>query len=215
MNKIIAHIGAHRTGSTSFQSVLFKNRYCLINNNVFVYDMSVAGKAFLSCARDGTKTAITDYYGCVDKDQLWYDTKNEIDYFRTCCNLDTAVITQEDISLFNTEEEWSKFRNLFSFADEVEVLLVVRDHKEQIKSAMKRRSVKDAILRKTVLFQEDPLYVRDIDMFESLLIEAGLKLKVLQYDKKDMVTKLINSIGMPEITGCASDNNEIYLNKSF
>ena len=142
--KAILHIGSLKTGTSTIQNFLVKNRESLKKQKIFVPTRDLTGRhieltAATFCFETWKSGPWFPFFGIhvlllkegfttEDQDKLWKNIDNEI---KTNCHKDDIVIFTEECLSFHTQKEVEKVKKLMdSLFDDITVVLYLRRQPE-------------------------------------------------------------------------------------
>lgn len=127
ISRVYLHVGLHRTGTTSFQYSLLENESLLRKHKIEIYK-PVNRKINASELGEAVLNADKKNLGAKHRDDLFLEVRSKIHDYLEKSNLESLLISGEDLSYIRTDKECSRLKSLFdSEVLEFIILLVLRD----------------------------------------------------------------------------------------
>lgn len=213
MLKTLIHIGQHKTGTTSIQHFLKKNRDALISRGLYV-PYSIAGydnpshfvlnvyslnKNRSSPMKDQFLKKKTDFFKDLEQrlhdDIAWHYNKAK-EY-----GCKEVIWTNEGLYLLNSNEEYLRLRDLFmTHSSKTEAICCFRD-KVSYKESYTKQLIKQNIVltdeRDSYRYVNDDSWLFDYTRKVELLTEVFDNVITYSYNSEDNVKAFLETIGYP------------------
>lgn len=199
ISRVYLHVGLHRTATTSFQYSLVENENILREHGIEIYkpinreiNASEVGEAVLNADKKNL--------GAKNRDDLFLEVKAKIRDYLDNSNLESLLISGEDLSYIRTDKECSRLKALFdSEGLEFIILLVIRDPESWFDSY--RKKIKEIGESGTPennsrAFLDPAGWLTDFDQLINVMNSHFDHVVVLNYNEEDSLGGLYSGMGV-------------------
>ena len=199
----ILHIGTHKTGSTSFQQLLGNNRRRLRKKGIEFYkgllEKNNHVELFFSTIRPGVETLADYKFGGIDRQKLYYKTRNNIRNIVKNSKCDKFIFSAEGLSYLRTNAELERLKALFpdNGSSNFKIIVVLRDKKDflysyanQIKKQKKRKISNNT---SSGLYVEEDSWLADFDELLKVYRDFFGEIDIISYDKETTLHRMLES----------------------
>lgn len=215
----IVHIGLPKTGSTSLQALLQKNKTSLREQGFDFYTGWYSSRRnhnelYLSTIRDGVDTFGSLRDPRINKAKMRARTRLEIaaQFSRTARH--KVIFSAEGLSFLRTPKECRRLKALFPTQTAFRILLVLRDRTEWLSSyeqqIYKVKGRKASNNPKSSLYVGDGTWLTDFSDLEDAYSQVFGKVELIQYDRETVLSDVLGRIGVTP----SFDVTEFRLNSS-
>ncbi len=225
--KITLHIGVEKTGSTSIQSYLTRNRDDLLKQGIlYAQSLSLPNNDYLvAFSQDpGKKSDIRAKYGIPDsteeigkfRDKITSDLKREIGKY----NPSHLIISNEHLtSRLHCKEELDRlFGFLLGFSDDIELIVYLRRQDSLLESLYSTAIISGNTYEFDTYFnnmqnRHDLYFYKLLKMWESFIPKDKIKIRV--FENKSLRNRDIVDDFLHQVEVERSDNETIEANTSL
>lgn len=202
----IIHIGLPKTGSTSLQAFLDDHRLGLRDQGIdFFKSKEFRSKSnhiqlYLSCLRPGVETFSTLKYPNIDQSDLRHRTSEAIRDFFSDSKCNRLLFSTEGLSFLRTSEECIALKELFPPDTAFEIILVLRDKADWLKSYTgqihkdaRREPSSDP---RSALYVEGDTWLTHFEDIISAYEAVFGAVRTIDYDKNLILPKVLEAMGI-------------------
>ncbi|MGD9671301.1 MAG: hypothetical protein AB7U75_20010 [Hyphomicrobiaceae bacterium] len=202
---VIIHIGTHKTGTTSLQALLHKNRRAMKRQGFEYYDGTLSEKNHydlnLAVVRGGVETFANYNRGTADQLEIYNNVREKITAQMRRSSAHTFVFSNEGLSYLRTKQECERLKSLFTEQNiKFKILLVLRN-KEDFLRSYKNQLLKDprrtpSSNKKSGLYVESDTWLLDFDELQSAYESVFSDVVTIDYVEQGLLSKLLAEIGL-------------------
>lgn len=206
MRHVVLHIGLHKTGTTSLQTLLWDNADSLADRGIYPYPFKESLKLATACVREECADIPAAY---AERDwldrraELYDECRGEIEAFLDRAPIGKAVISCEHLSYFRTEEECARLKSLFPEPIRFEIYLVLRD-KAAFLESYRNQTIKSVRNRLTYR-ATSPYYclpgswLTDFERLQAVYTAQFGQVTTFDYDPRDSMGQILAALGAPDV----------------
>lgn len=202
---LLIHIGTHKTGSTSFQSYLKGHAEELKENGFSVVPYQDAKIAACLSVRDGLPIPGRHLFERDGRKSTEKKLRSRISEFYDDNNANTIVISCEHLSYFRTTEEVDHLLSYFEEHNEIDIFVVVREKADFLRSyeAQVKKTGHGPVHedKSSPYYCGEDSWLIDYDGMQAPWIARANKFHKLSYETENIVTDLIVSLKLPDLSG--------------
>lgn len=206
---VILHIGPHKTGTTSFQSIMHSHRAAFLEAGIDPLRLEVM-KNYLSARHGDIARAVIRpemlepgmglHKGNVGQQELRANLQDEIHKYVNNSESNSILISSETLYLLRTEEELSCLKELFPKQCREFIVIAVRRDYEDWKRSFENQFTKTktplSSNRKAFSYVEADSWLWQLQETLDLYGKFVGSVKILEYDRADIIKVICDELGV-------------------